>query len=87
MALLGEREKQGVPGEARRLVLETVCPQEGEEQDRNILQGIGRGRCVPRSAQREDAPCQLWFSSPSHGSGTQGTLWSGTPRGSVTLGK
>lgn len=34
-------EEKGDPGEARRHELETACPQQGKEQDCNILQRTG----------------------------------------------
>lgn len=51
-----EGEKQGVLGEARRKVPETICPQEGKEQDQNTLRGTGL-RAERKVSQQLPAAC------------------------------
>lgn len=53
-----EGEKQGVLGEARRKVPETMYPQEGKEQDQNTLRGTGlRAERKEEASQRLPAAC------------------------------
>lgn len=85
-----EGEKQGVLGEARRKVPETICPQEGKEQDQNTLRGTGLRAERKEVSQQLPAACLRslghWPPSPPHGPGRRGP-WSGICHRSKASGR